>query len=37
LSDAENTLIIEHRKLVFVKVELRVLETSENIHWSRCY
>ena len=27
-----------HRKIVFVKVELSVIEISESVHWSRrCY
>jgi len=32
----QNTLVkCMHRKIVFVKVESRVIEISESVHWSR--
>jgi len=35
----QKTLVkVMHRKIVFVKVELSVIEISESVHWSRrCY
>jgi len=38
LSDAKTLVKVVHRKIVFVNVELRVIETSESVLWSRrCY